>query len=124
MLCNWIRLSDKSFSDEAADVIATFLKEPFMGGRSIASGILYAELDDDDVIAGRMADLGPYFGDNLEEMKENDSDGEADDDLSDDDSDEEADDNVPPDVAGDNVPPEDVDSFLADRMSRLSMMSS
>ena len=118
MLCNWIRLSDKSFSDEAADVIATFLKEPFMGGRSIASGILYAELDDDDVIAGRMADMGPYFGDNLEEMKENDSDGEADDDL----SDEEAHDNVP-DVAGDNVPP-DVDSFLADHMSRLSMNSS
>ena len=118
-MCNWIRLSDKSFSDEAADVIATFLKEPFMGGRSIASGILYAELD--DVIAGRMTDMGLYFGDQLEEMKENDSDGEANDDLSDDHSDEEADDNVP-DVADDDGAA--VDSFLADRMSRLSMNSS
>eukprot|EP00984_Skeletonema_dohrnii_P036102 scaffold36685_cov294-Skeletonema_dohrnii-CCMP3373.AAC.1 len=30
--------------------------EPFMGGRSIASGILYAELD--DIIAGRMTEMG------------------------------------------------------------------
>ena len=58
VLCDRIRLSDKSFSDEAADVIATFLKEPFMGGRSIASGILYAELD--DIIAGRMTEMGLY----------------------------------------------------------------
>ena len=56
VLCDRIRLSDKSFSDEAADIIAAFLKEPFMGGRSIASGILYAELD--DIIAGRMTEMG------------------------------------------------------------------
>ena len=56
VLCDRIRLSDKSFSDEAADIIASFLKEPFMGGRSIASGILYAELD--DIIAGRMTEMG------------------------------------------------------------------
>jgi Ran GTPase-activating protein 1 len=56
VLCDRIRLSDKSFSDEAAEIIAAFLKEPFMGGRSIASGILYAELD--DIIAGRMTEMG------------------------------------------------------------------
>ena len=63
------------------------------------------------------------FGDKLEEMEENDPNGEADDDVADDDSNEEADDNDVPDVAGDDVPP-DVDSFLADHMSRLSMNSS
>ncbi len=71
------------------------------------------------------------FGDKLEEMEENDPDGEGDGNLSDDDSDEEADDNVPdvagdnvPDVADDNVSDVDSESELVDRMSRLSMMSS
>ncbi|KAL7448870.1 hypothetical protein ACHAWC_000989, partial [Mediolabrus comicus] len=56
VLCDSIRLSDKSFSDEAAEIVAAFLREPFMGGRSIASGILFAELD--DIIAGRMTEMG------------------------------------------------------------------
>lgn len=56
VLCDSIRLSDKSFSDEAAEIVAKFLREPFMGGRSIASGILFAELD--DMIAGRMTEMG------------------------------------------------------------------
>ena len=54
------------------------------------------------------------LGDKLEEMKENNPDGEADDDLADD----------VPDVADDNGADVDSESELADRMSRLSMMSS
>jgi len=56
VLCDSIRLSDKSFSDEAAEIVAAFLREPFMGGRSIASGILFVEFD--DIIAGRMTEMG------------------------------------------------------------------
>ena len=65
VFCDQICLSGKSFSDKAADVIAAFLKEPFMpkepfmlfmDGPSVASGILCAQLA--DMIAGRSTDEG------------------------------------------------------------------
>ena len=59
VLCDQIRLSGVSFSDEAAEIIAAFLKEPaFMDGPSVASGILCAQLA--DIIAGQMTDVGLY----------------------------------------------------------------
>jgi Ran GTPase-activating protein 1 len=46
VLCNRINLLDKSYNEEAAAVVASFLKEPFHGGRSIASEIIEANLSD------------------------------------------------------------------------------
>ena len=55
-LCDRISLSDKSYTSEAAEVVASFLREPFEGGPSIARGI--AEADISDCIAGRMTEEG------------------------------------------------------------------
>ena len=56
-LCDRISLSDKSYSAEAAAIIASFLKEPFDGtGAPIAHSIVYADLS--DMIAGRMTEEG------------------------------------------------------------------
>ena len=55
-LCDTIILSDKSYTSEAAALIATFLTSTEMFSPSVASGIKYAILS--DIIAGRMEDEG------------------------------------------------------------------
>jgi hypothetical protein len=44
VLCNCISLAKNSYNAGAAQVIVSFLKRPFQGGKSIASGILVADL--------------------------------------------------------------------------------
>ena len=57
ILCHRIRLSDKSYTAEAAAVIATFLTEPFVGsGVPLVHDIV--EVDLSDSIAGRMTEEG------------------------------------------------------------------
>lgn len=57
VLCDRIRLSDMSYSAEAAKIIASFLKEPFEGtGTPIANGIVHADIS--DIIAGRLTTEG------------------------------------------------------------------
>jgi Ran GTPase-activating protein 1 len=57
ILCQRIRLSDKSYTAEAAAVIATFLTEPFVGsGVPLVHDIV--EVDLSDSIAGRMTEEG------------------------------------------------------------------
>lgn len=56
VLCDRIRLSDKTYTAEAAAVVASFLKQPFDGGQSIASGIVEADLS--DMIASRRTEEG------------------------------------------------------------------
>jgi Ran GTPase-activating protein 1 len=57
ILCQRIRLSDKSYTAEAAAVIATFLTEPFVGsGIPLVHDIV--EVDLSDSIAGRMTEEG------------------------------------------------------------------
>lgn len=57
ILCDRIRLSDKSYTAEAARVIASFLKEPFEGTSApLVRGIVEADLS--DIIAGRMTEEG------------------------------------------------------------------
>lgn len=56
VLCDRIRLSDKSYTSEAATVVANFLIPPFEGGPSVASGITDADLS--DIIAGRLTEEG------------------------------------------------------------------
>jgi hypothetical protein len=57
ILCQRIRLSDKSYTAKAASVIATFLTEPFVGsGVPLVHDIV--EVDLSDSIAGRMTEEG------------------------------------------------------------------
>jgi hypothetical protein len=57
IICQRIRLSDKSYTAEAAAVIATFLTEPFVGsGVPLVHDIV--EVDLSDSIAGRMTEEG------------------------------------------------------------------
>ncbi len=57
ILCDRIRLSDKSYTIEAAQVIASFLVEPlFDDYPPLAHGIIEADLS--DIIAGRMTAEG------------------------------------------------------------------
>ncbi len=59
ILCDRIRLSDKSYTAEAALLIASFLKEPFEGSSlPLAHGIVEADLT--DIIASRMTDEGLF----------------------------------------------------------------
>ena len=44
VLCDCISLAKNSYDTGATQVIASFLKRPFQGGKSIASGILVADL--------------------------------------------------------------------------------
>ena len=46
MLCDCINIAKNSYDTGATQVIASFLKRPFQGGKSIASGILVADLRD------------------------------------------------------------------------------
>ncbi len=56
-LCDTISLSDKSWTADAANIVATFLKEPFDGtGVPLARGIIVADLS--DTIASRMTEEG------------------------------------------------------------------
>jgi Ran GTPase-activating protein 1 len=57
VLCDRIRLSDKSYTAEAARVIAEFLTGPFEGTNApLARGIVEADLS--DIIAGRLTEEG------------------------------------------------------------------
>lgn len=56
ILCDSIRLSDKSYSAEAAQLIASFLSESFQGGMPLAHGIVKADLS--DIIASRKTEEG------------------------------------------------------------------
>ena len=56
VLCDRIRLSDKSYTSEAASIIASFLTSPFEDGVPVAHGIVEADLS--DIIAGRMTEEG------------------------------------------------------------------
>jgi Ran GTPase-activating protein 1 len=55
-LCDRISLTDKSYTPEAAEIIANFLREPFQGGVPIAFGIVEANLK--DVIASQLTAQG------------------------------------------------------------------
>jgi Ran GTPase-activating protein 1 len=56
VLCDRISLTDKSYTPEAAEIIANFLREPFQGGVPIAFGIVEANLK--DVIASQLTAQG------------------------------------------------------------------
>lgn len=57
ILCDRIRLSDKSYTAEAAQIIASFLKEPFEGTAvPLSHGIVEADLS--DIIASRLTEEG------------------------------------------------------------------
>ena len=56
VLCDRISLTDKSYTPEAAEVIANFLREPFEGSSPIAFGIVEADLS--DMIASQLTAQG------------------------------------------------------------------
>lgn len=56
VLCDRISLTDKSYTPEAAEIIANFLREPFQGGVPIAFGIVEADLT--DMIASQLTAQG------------------------------------------------------------------
>ncbi|KAL7552509.1 hypothetical protein ACHAWF_015758 [Thalassiosira exigua] len=56
VLCDRIRLSDRSYTAEAAAAIASFLTEPFEGGLPLSRGIVEADLS--DIIASRKTEEG------------------------------------------------------------------
>ena len=56
VLCDRISLTDKSYTPEAAQIIADFLREPFHGGSPIAFGIVEADLT--DMIASQLTAQG------------------------------------------------------------------
>lgn len=56
VLCDRISLTDKSYTPEAAQIIANFLRDPFQGGSPIAFGIVEADLS--DMIASQLTAQG------------------------------------------------------------------
>ena len=56
VLCDRISLTNKSYTPEAAEIIANFLKEPFEGGLPITYGIVEANLS--DMIASQLTEQG------------------------------------------------------------------
>lgn len=56
VLCDRISLTDKSYTPEAAEIIAAFIREPFEGGSPIAFGIVEADLS--DMIASQLTEQG------------------------------------------------------------------
>jgi Ran GTPase-activating protein 1 len=56
ILCDRISLSGESYTPDAAEVIASFLSEPFQDGLPIAFGIV--EVDLSDMIASQLTDSG------------------------------------------------------------------
>lgn len=56
VLCDRISLTDKSYTPEAAQIIADFIQGPFEGGSPLAFGIVEADLS--DMIASQLTEQG------------------------------------------------------------------